>query len=164
MNDVPKVSQELGQIAFSIRKYYRECGLGELPKFWVYQVKYDQLLKKDGKVILAYAEKQSNYYNIYLYEGLSRIIYTSTLAHEVLHLWQWEHNIVLPADLREGFCNLGSYMVMKNIKTEDAIMRIKMYERDTDPIYGDGFRKMKNIYDNGGWPAVIDFLHQTHSV
>lgn len=158
IGDIPKDNKELGQMAFSIRNYYKECGLGEIPRFWVNQVKYDQLLQREGRVCLAYAEKRVDCYDIYLYEGLSRTIYISTLAHEVLHLWLWDHNLDPEADIREGFCNLGSYMIMKQLKTEDSRFRMRMYERDTDILYGGGFRKMKAIYDKGGWQSVIAFL------
>lgn len=157
--NTPKIS-ELGQMASYIRDYYRGCGLGELPRFWVNQVKYDYLIKnRDGRACLAYAQKQvDNSYEICLYEGLSRMIYLSTLAHEVLHLWLWEHGLNPADDIREGFCNLGSYMVMKQVGTQAARLRMKMYERDPDVIYGNGFRKMKAIFDKGGWSEVIESL------
>ncbi len=161
--NIPQIS-EFGQMASYIRDYYRGCGVGELPRFWVNQVRYEELSQtQDRRVCLAYAQKQAaNSYEICLYEGLSRMIYLSTLAHEVLHLWLWEHGLNPADDVREGFCNLGSYMVLKQIGTPEARLRMKMYERDSDIIYGNGFRKMKAIFDKGGWPTVIDLVLTVH--
>ena len=61
-------------------------------------------------------------------------------------------------EICEGFCNLGSFEILKSIGTQVAISRISALEQDPDPIYGEGFRRVKAVYDSGGWPAVINKL------
>lgn len=73
----------------------------------------------------------------------------------MLHLWQYKHQLNPRPEICEGFCNLGSYEVLKSIGTEVALSRITHLEKDPDPIYGEGFRKVKSVYDTGGWQAVI---------
>ncbi len=85
-------------------------------------------------------------HQIYIIEGLHKILFAGTLAHEYLHVWQNENSISLPPFLAEGFCNIGSYVVYQSINTDLSRYLIHNLEESRDPIYGDGFRKVKEIY------------------
>ena len=70
----------------------------------------------------------------------------------------------------EGFCNLGSRAVYMT-ETADAALAgvlLQQMESDPDPVYGDGYRQMKDIMEQQGWPGVIHKLssyqtRQSHS-
>ena len=89
-------------------------------------------------------------HTIYMFDHLPKIKFAGVLAHEMLHTWLHEKNISLPPMLTEGFCNLGSYVVYVAINTEISKCLINSLEEDTDPIYGDGFRKVLGVYRNVG--------------
>lgn len=94
-------------------------------------------------------------YTIYVYRHLSRTAFAEVLAHEMLHIWQYERNIQAEDILVEGFCNLGSYVVLNRIGTPRAYNFIRTMNANTDPIYGEGFRIMRDIYKVDGWKGVI---------
>jgi hypothetical protein len=64
----------------------------------------------------------------------------------MLHVWMNEKGISLQPQLTEGFCNVGSYVVYKAINTEMSLNMIKMLEQDPSPVYGDGFRRVVELY------------------
>lgn len=81
---------------------------------------------------------------------LHRIVFAGVLAHELLHVWQNEHHISLSSELTEGFCNLGSWVVYEMIGTEVARAMMEQLQKDPTPVYGDGFRRVKALYDQQG--------------
>lgn len=89
-------------------------------------------------------------HTIYIFNHLPKIKFAGVLAHEMLHAWQHEKGISMSSMLIEGFCNLGSYVVYAAINTELSQYFMKCLEEDTDPVYGDGFRKVLEIYRNVG--------------
>ena len=97
-------------------------------------------------------------YHVIVRRYLSRAVLAMILSHELLHIWQYEHQIFPPDAICEGFCNLGSYLVMQSIHTPTAMGQIELLNRDTDIVYGDGFRKMKEIYEQQGLQTVIAYI------
>ena len=85
-------------------------------------------------------------HTIYIFDFLPKIQFAGVLAHEMLHVWQNEKGISLPPIYTEGFCNLGSYVVYTAINTELSRHFVKRLEEDPHPVYGDGFRKVLEIY------------------
>ena len=83
---------------------------------------------------------------IYIFNHLPKIQFAGVLAHEMLHAWQHEKGISLPSMYTEGFCNLGSYLVYTSIDTELSRYFMKRLEENPHPIYGDGFRKVLEVY------------------
>lgn len=83
---------------------------------------------------------------IYIFNHLPKIQFAGVLAHEMLHVWQHEKGISLPPMYTEGFCNFGSYLVYTSIDTEVSRHFMKRLEEDLHPIYGDGFRKVLEVY------------------
>ena len=79
-------------------------------------------------------------------DNLPKIRFAGVLAHEMLHVWMNEKGIALQPMLTEGFCNVGSYVVYKAINTDMSLHMIKIMEQDPDPVYGNGFRKVVELY------------------
>lgn len=89
-------------------------------------------------------------HNVYMLDGLHKVIFGGVLAHELLHVWQNEHHIRLPKAYCEGFCNLGSYLLYRSIENEMTDVLVKNMMNDPDEIYGEGFRKVKAMFDGEG--------------
>lgn len=89
-------------------------------------------------------------------DHLPKIEFAGVFAHELLHVWQNDKGIMPPKDICEGFCNLGSFAVYSDINNPTAIQYIDQMEKSPDPVYGEGYRKVKRHLDKNGWPAVID--------
>ena len=84
-------------------------------------------------------------HSIFILYGLPRLVFHGILAHELLHVWlnarkinQWQDKEI------EGFCNLGTALIYQNEGTPLAEVLLKKMAEDPNPVYGDGYRKMKD--------------------
>ena len=123
------------------------------------------LCNSDGDSFpLGLAQKKGEEYTINVIHDLSRIKFVDVIAHEILHTWQWERFIDPPDIICEGFCNFGSYLVLKELMiqhpTEETDMALWALMKNPDEVYGDGFREIRDIYDIRGFKAVIEFVKQ----
>lgn len=71
------------------------------------------------------------------------------------HIWQWENNVYVRTEISEGFCNLASFIVLKGINTDMAKIKVGNLELNPDSVYGAGFRKVKEYYDQNGIDMTI---------
>lgn len=94
-------------------------------------------------------------HKVYIIDNLTKTVFAGVLAHELLHVWQNQKNINAPQNITEGFCNLGSFLMYKTINNEVSIKLIDSLNKDENPIYGDGFRKIKEFYDKNGLNELI---------
>ena len=95
-----------------------------------------------------------NQYIIYILNNLHQIEFDAVLAHEYLHVWQNNQNIKLNDADSEGLSNLASELIYKNYNnTFSRVLNNSLNNDNT--IYGDGYRKMKNIKDQIGWERLI---------
>lgn len=139
-----------------VKDVFRKEGLGEITSWQLKVMDAETIIAESGgKNVLGLA---SSARVIYMFRHLSRVAFAEVLAHEMLHIWQYDRKIKYEAFYSEGFCNLGSYVVLKAIGNAEARAKIDIMERDTDPIYGDGYRYMKNVYSTGGWSSAIKTL------
>ena len=76
--------------------------------------------KSDMKVV-------GHTHKIYMLSDQPRLEFLGTLAHELLHVWQNEHDIKLSPMKCEGLCNMGSYLVYSTDKSPMANLFIKNY-------------------------------------
>lgn len=98
-------------------------------------------------------------YHIDLMSQQSPTSLARTLAHEVLHLWQYNRGIKAPPQYAEGFCNLGSYQVLAGmLRSSEAMVMLKHLMEDPDPSYGVAFRELKIMHDVNGWDSVIEAM------
>lgn len=146
---------DIDGISGYVRRVLSEVGVDGIPTFTLHRVELDVLQKLTGKPCEGCAQYGGAHSDIYVLKYLSRTCYASVLAHEMLHLWQYKNRLTPRQDICEGFCNMGAYEVLKSIGTQVAQSRMAILEKDTDPIYGGGFRKVKSVYDKGGWTEVI---------
>jgi hypothetical protein len=102
--------------------------------------------------------KASISHSIYIVIGLHQIEFEAVLVHELLHVWLNEHTIALPYHQTEGFCNLGSALVYEASDSQLASFLLKNMEKDPDPIYGQGFRRLRTEVRRYGWNKLISEL------
>jgi hypothetical protein len=106
---------------------------------------------------------------IVVLDGLDPIGFEKVLAHELGHVYLHLHKVAgLPPDIQEGVCNLISYIYLRELCKHDtkySNLRFHMrgMEKDTDNVYGKGFRKVFNLYfkmkeDEKNQLKFIDFL------
>jgi len=96
--------------------------------------------------------------HIYILSHLPLTMFKAVLAHELLHIYLFERDLDLRADIREGFCNLGSAMVYKDTPSEYAEFRLLNMTTSQHPDYGYGYRKMSRLLDQRGWRYLLETL------
>lgn len=145
-----------------VNNFYIKLGMS-FPGHKLYLVSIDEMNKRidegDSALGLAY-NNYDGIYRICVLKHLSKIAFAGVFAHEILHLWQYGKQINAPKHICEGFCNLGKYLVLSTINKEEAKLRISGMLSDPDPIYGEGFRIVKEVYDKTGWNGVINMMKQ----
>ena len=90
------------------------------------------------------------HHNVYMLDYQHKVVFGGVLAHELLHVWQNEHRVSLPPKFSEGFCNLGTYLFYTYLNNELSTMLAERMMKDPDPIYGEGFREVKQIFETEG--------------
>ena len=92
---------------------------------------------------------------IYVLFGLPKSEVRSVLAHETMHVWLNESEVDAPADVIEGFCNLGSDHVLHQDPSRLAWILIDNMKTNPNPAYGGGYRKMIARLGQIGWPRML---------
>ncbi len=88
--------------------------------------------------------------------GLPYIEFQSVLAHELLHTWLNEFEVIMSAPETEGFCNLGSYLILSLNTAKHAKILMKGIQDSPDPVYGAGYRKMFGLLQQKGWMRFLE--------
>ena len=142
-----------------INRIYSHSVIGEIHNWHLKVIDASALQKMTGSLYTrGLAQRYGDDYTVYVYRQLSKVQFANVLAHELLHIWQYNMNINTMPLLCEGFCNLGSYVVLSTIKKKEANASINRMLTSDDPIYGEGLRVCKQLYDDGGWTKVIHKL------
>lgn len=98
-------------------------------------------------------------HRIFVISGLPRVAFMGVVAHELLHVWINENQLQhLSPPQVEGFCNLATALIYDNDGSELAKVLLRRMEEDPDPVYGDGYRAMKQNLAQWGWPKLIAAL------
>lgn len=106
--------------------------------------------------------QESGKIKIYIQSHHTKIHFAGVLAHELLHAWCFQHQLFdVPAPVAEGMSNLASYYVYHSIDFPLARVYESMLFANDDPIYGDGFRAMFNVYEEHGWNGVRNVVYNS---
>ncbi len=90
--------------------------------------------------------------------GLPRELFEGITVHELGHAWLYlAHVDNLPTWQEEGFCNLLSYILHKDRPTPEGIYYTKLLEEDPNPIYGEGFRRIRDIFKKHGFGEALNY-------
>ncbi|MEK7484350.1 MAG: protein DA1 [Planctomycetota bacterium] len=150
--------EQLQPLLTDIRKKMEAWGLILQIKEFSVDLVFQPELQKRAKFLYTpklggLTESQLIYHNENLFElkfqvsilwGLEENLFQSILIHELVHIWVKENRkSALNRQIEEGFANYLSFLLLQ---TRDNLMShylTEMIEKNTDPIYGDGFRKVK---------------------
>jgi hypothetical protein len=103
---------------------------------------------------------KDNETKIYILERMPRMHFIATAAHELMHVWLGLKDRFDTQDiLAEGSCNYASYLVMLHFPGEADDVVSHMLAED-DPIYGEGFRKVKEYAQSVGTFAWLQYIEQ----
>lgn len=145
-----------------INRIYSIHLIGEIHNWHLKVIDATALQQRTGSLYTrGLAERCGNNYTVYVYRQLSKVQFANVLAHELLHIWQYNMNINTIPLLCEGFCNLGSYVVLSKINNKEAKASIYNMLTSNDPIYGEGLRVCKQLFLEGGWSNVINKIKNT---
>lgn len=119
----------------------------------------EQMYNKYEKNCVGVAHKKN--YVIDILSNQSELALAKTLIHEMLHIWQYFRGIRPQKSVCEGFCNLGAYLFVQTKTSDpDAHFILKTLIEDSNIIYGDGFRRLKVLYDMYGREALLASMYQ----
>ena len=95
-------------------------------------------------------------YSIYVLDHLPRERMEYVIAHELAHDYLSEYfpGIRLPW-VQEGFAEYTGYLYNKYCRRDSLNLRM---EKSPDPVYGEGFRKIRAIAEKQGWNGLTNFL------
>jgi hypothetical protein len=91
--------------------------------------------------------------------GLAREHFEGILAHEFGHVWLFHRKLDRHAGLvAEGFCELVKHRWLTRLGTPLARELQRKQEDNPDPVYGNGFRLLRQHWDRAGSQGVLDLL------
>ncbi len=98
-------------------------------------------------------------FDIYILDGMPRMHFIATAAHELMHVWQYL-NCPLDNDVAmcEGSCNYAAYLVLRQIGGREAGYIVETFRQSDDPIYGEGFRRVSRYTSRTSTGDLLDHL------
>lgn len=95
---------------------------------------------------------------VFLIEGMPRATLIETAAHELAHVWQ---NGKIPRNQRllvkEGFAQWVAAKVLAAFECERALKVLG----EREDLYGQGYRRIREVEKKGGVLAVIEYVTRT---
>ena len=99
---------------------------------------------------------EGTFHHIYVLNNLAVDDFIGVASHEFAHAWQAEN---CPSNqslvLKEGFADWVAYKVLQ---FDGAVNNSQGIFYRSDPVYGQGFKIMIQLEDQGGIPAVISYV------
>ncbi len=97
--------------------------------------------------------------NIYVLDGLPRIEFIATAAHEMMHVWQYANGKKNNEyALCEGSCNYATYLVLQHYPDEETGYKLDNMENDPHEYYGDGYRRVRKLVADKGVDFWLEYL------
>jgi hypothetical protein len=95
--------------------------------------------------------------------GLPTPLFEGVVTHELGHVWLIAHGIkgLLPW-AEEGFCELLSYRYYMQLDTPESRYHAGNIEKSPDPVYGEGFRRVRAIAERVGFANLLNTLQTSH--
>ena len=95
-------------------------------------------------------------------EGMPATSFRGVTIHELGHVWLIVHDIKgLPSWAEEGFCDLLAHRYYTQLNTDESRYHAKGIETNPNPVYGDGFRRVRAIADVMGFQRFVEPLQRT---
>jgi hypothetical protein len=97
--------------------------------------------------------------SVAILQGLPHTLFEGVCIHELGHVWLVQQNIVnLPMIDEEGFCEWLAQRHYIEIGSKTDLFYARGIAENSDPIYGDGFRKLKRLEERIGLAPIIKSL------
>lgn len=94
---------------------------------------------------------------IMILHGLPQEHFSKIAAHELGHSYLFMHGFPeLPPLVEEGLCELAAYLWLRQQNTPEAAFRLRLMEKDDDPIYGQGYRAARRGLDRMALSALLE--------
>lgn len=98
---------------------------------------------------------------VYVLSRLPRVMLLGVLAHELMHVWMFTHSpLDMDPALNEGSCEYAAFLVLKGRVDPYVKFYQETQEVNDDPVYGFGFRSVRDYVKRKGVPAWLDYLKQ----
>ena len=96
-------------------------------------------------------------------KGLVRREFGATVVHECMHAWMVQNAYPrLSERMTEGLCQAMAYRYLREHRDEPrAKLVLERLRDDPDPVYGAGFRMIRDSAVKNGFSAVIDSIRRT---
>ena len=92
-------------------------------------------------------------------KGLPVLLFDGVVTHELGHVWLIAHGIKgLPLWAEEGFCELLSHRYYTQLNTPESRYHSEGIEKNPDPVYGEGFRRVRVIAERVGFANLLKTL------
>lgn len=102
-------------------------------------------------------------FTIYILNGMPQEDFEAVAAHELMHIWQYINSPEkLEPQLAEGSAEYVAYTHMSRQYDEYSKYIVHQIETNRDNIYGEGFRRVKNIADKRGFYYLLDHLRKSN--
>lgn len=99
---------------------------------------------------------------IAILQGLPAALFQGVAMHELGHVWLIVHGVRgLPSRDEEGFCELLAYRYYQYLNTPESHYHASSTEKNPDPVYGDGFRRLRTLADKYSFPQLLSILNTT---
>lgn len=127
---------------------------------FVYQSKGESIVKYNKRTgrVLSRNHNIRKYYAIYILTYLPLTEFRRTVVHELTHDWMEEnYPHVKNKKINEGVCEYMSWLFLKtkDRNTPNANFFAMRIEKNPDPVYGNGFRMIRDIAGKGSWQTRI---------
>ena len=98
-------------------------------------------------------------------EGMPSTVFQGVTIHELGHVWLIVHDIKnLSSWAEEGFCELLSYRYYTQLNTDESRYHVRSIESNPNPVYGEGFRRVRAIADAKGFQRFVETMRSTKRV
>jgi hypothetical protein len=115
----------------------------------------------ESEVVYYNDEKLEETFKIYILHNMPTYHFIATAAHELMHVWQRlngsSRNQLITI---EGSCNYASYLILSTYEDKRAKYILESLKQDDNPIYGDGFRLIKEYVGKNDLDSWLKSLHR----
>jgi len=100
---------------------------------------------------------------IYVLEGQPAMEFAAIVAHECMHAWLAQNGFSSGIDrqIEEGLCQVVSYRCLRDQADPRARLVLENIELSPDPVYGGGFRLVRDSVRRHGMESVLAAVKAT---
>jgi len=102
---------------------------------------------------------QSEKIDMYILDGMPRVVFMRVAAHELMHVWLFEHaSLEMDHMLVEGSCEYAAYLALSEMADPLARFDLDNQKSNEDLAYGAGFRSVSGYVSKVGLENWLGYL------